>query len=417
MITDSIIKAALKAGNSRILKDGEGKGTGRLVLHIRPGKGRMIAEWYAQQISSGKRRLSKIGSYPSVSLAEARRAFEEQFSGLIAQGRNIKTSTARKSGSVADLFDSYVEFLKANRKTHKDAERTLCQAAKSFGENRKANEVSTDDVIDFLRPIYKRGSKISADRSRGHIRAAYSWAIKSQNDYRTTGDRVFDLRTNPAQNIPIEPKTKGDRWLEASELRALIRWIDTYQPVKGKRPIYPSNLQCIKLASVLGQRVTEITSLRAEQYNRLRKCLEWQDTKSGQAHVLPLPKQAVRILEALEPNKHGWYFPSKENPERPTHYLRLQAITRDYVLRNGIVAFSPRDFRRTWKTLAGFAGISKTDRDRLQNHAQGDISSRHYDRYDYLEEKRAAMAKWEAWFESNVENEPQSKVIGLAAHG
>jgi hypothetical protein len=34
-------------------------------------------------------------------------------------------------------------------------------------------------------------------------------------------------------------------------------------------------------------------------------------------------------------------------------------------------------------------------RDRLQNHAQrGDVSSRHYDKYDYLPERRAAMAKW-----------------------
>jgi hypothetical protein len=44
----------------------------------------------------------------------------------------------------------------------------------------------------------------------------------------------------------------------------------------------------------------------------------------------------------------------------------------------------------------------------------GDISSRHYDRYDYLEEKRAAMDKWEKWFEENVENEPKKKVINIA---
>lgn len=130
--------------------------------------------------------------------------------------------------------------------------------------------------------------------------------------------------------------------------------------------------------------------------------------------MLPLPKQAVRLLEALQPNEYGWFFPSKEDPKRPTHYLRLQAITRDYVIRTNSPRFSPRDFRRTFKTLAGFAGITKTDRDRLQNHAQSDISSRHYDRYDYLEEKRAAMAVWEVWFEANIENEPQPKVINMA---
>lgn len=413
MLTDSIIKHAIKAQRSRILADGCGRGTGRLTLRIRPAKGRVIAEWYVQQFMGERRQFRKIGSYPALSLAEARRTFDEEFSGLIAQGKNIKSSKTRKSGSVADLFGSYVAFLKAERKTFKDSERVLRYAAAAFGESRKANEVTTEEVIDFLRPIFQRGSKIAADRARGTIRAAYSWAMKAQNDYRHTNERVFDLRYNPAEAIPTEPKTKGDRWLEASELREFIRWIDTYKPFEGKREIMHSNLLCLKLACMLGQRVSEITTLRAEQYNRMRRCLEWQDTKSGRAHVLPLPPQAVRLIESIQPNEHGWFFPSKDDPKRPTHYLRLQAITRHYVLRNDKPRFSPRDFRRTFKTLAGFAGISKTDRDRLQNHAQGDISSRHYDRYDYLEEKKAAMDRWSEWWRDNIENEPQVVVVKM----
>jgi len=66
--------------------------------------------------------------------------------------------------------------------------------------------------------------------------------------------------------------------------------------------------------------------------------------------------------------------------------------------------FNARDLRRTWKTLAGDAGIPKDMRDRLQNHAQrGDVSSRHYDRYDYLPERRAAMAKWAAYLDLVIE--------------
>ena len=62
--------------------------------------------------------------------------------------------------------------------------------------------------------------------------------------------------------------------------------------------------------------------------------------------------------------------------------------------------FVAKDIRRTWKTLAGDAGVSKEMRDRLQNHAQkSDISARHYDRYDYLAERRAAMAKWAEYLE------------------
>jgi hypothetical protein len=39
-------------------------------------------------------------------------------------------------------------------------------------------------------------------------------------------------------------------------------------------------------------------------------------------------------------------------------------------------------------------------RDRLQNHSKtSDVSTRHYDRYDYLSERRAAMARWAAYLD------------------
>ena len=57
--------------------------------------------------------------------------------------------------------------------------------------------------------------------------------------------------------------------------------------------------------------------------------------------------------------------------------------------------FTPRGLQRTWKTRSGEVGISKDIRDRIQNHALQNVSSEHYDRYDYLKEKREAMESWE----------------------
>ena len=57
-------------------------------------------------------------------------------------------------------------------------------------------------------------------------------------------------------------------------------------------------------------------------------------------------------------------------------------------------SFSPRDVRRTFKTVAGAMGISLELRNRLQGHAMTDVGSVHYDRYDYLAEKRTAMQAW-----------------------
>jgi hypothetical protein len=53
-----------------------------------------------------------------------------------------------------------------------------------------------------------------------------------------------------------------------------------------------------------------------------------------------------------------------------------------------------KDLRRTVKTRMGELGIPKDIRDRLQNHALQDVSTRHYDRYDYLPEKRKALENW-----------------------
>ena len=47
---------------------------------------------------------------------------------------------------------------------------------------------------------------------------------------------------------------------------------------------------------------------------------------------------------------------------------------------NVIPIANNRDLRRTWKTLAGKAGVSKEIRDRIQNHALHDASSKSYDR-------------------------------------
>lgn len=59
-----------------------------------------------------------------------------------------------------------------------------------------------------------------------------------------------------------------------------------------------------------------------------------------------------------------------------------------------MTSFSPRDLRRTFKTVAGSFGLSLEIRNRLKGHGMSDVGSVHYDRYDFLTEKRAAMQIW-----------------------
>ncbi|MDO8838424.1 MAG: hypothetical protein Q7V31_05805 [Parvibaculum sp.] len=58
MITESQIKAAMRSGSvtgkTVELKDGGERSAGRLALHVRALKGKVVAEWYAVQSDRGQ---------------------------------------------------------------------------------------------------------------------------------------------------------------------------------------------------------------------------------------------------------------------------------------------------------------------------------------------------------------------------
>lgn len=53
--------------------------------------------------------------------------------------------------------------------------------------------------------------------------------------------------------------------------------------------------------------------------------------------------------------------------------------------------FTAGDLRRTVETRLAAAGVGAEVRAQLQSHGLGGIQARHYDRHDYLVEKRAAL--------------------------
>src|SRR5215470_8018826 len=149
-LTDGAIRHALKrvwkSRKQESLTDGEGRGTGRLVLILKPMPTRVTAEWMVQQWRHGRRTKSKIGSYPRTSLSEAREIFKRDYAEIILKG----------SSSIA-------------------------------------RDIGPDDVLDVLRPIYERGKRAMADHMRSYIRSAYSWGLKSEHDYRSASPRRFKL--------------------------------------------------------------------------------------------------------------------------------------------------------------------------------------------------------------------------------
>jgi integrase len=147
-----------------------------------------------------------------------------------------------------------------------------------------------------------------------------------------------------------------------------------------------------------GQRIVEILLLDKTQYDRDNAMLDWEETKNGRPHSIPIPRQAVRILDGLVPTKDGRFFPRRYEVNMVIAYSAVRNLIQEFLgEKKNILPFSAVDIRRTWKTLAGAAGIPKEMRDRLQNHARGDVASKHYDRWEAIPEKRAAIALWEEY--------------------
>jgi integrase len=393
-LTDGEIRRALKqveqSGKQLSLVDGEGHGTGRLLLVMKPMPTRVTADWMAQQWRDQKRLKKKLGSYPSMSLSKARETFTRDFADLIQKGRSIKIAGDTRPGTVADLFEAYVQHLKdAEKPSWKETEKGLNKIADTLGRNRPAREIDPDEIVEVIRPIYDRGRKAMADHVRSYVHAAYSWGLKSEHDYRSASQRRFRLVYNPAAGIPTEPKKVGTRWLDEDEFVRLYRWLEC-----PDAPVHPPYTRAVRILMLTGQRVEEIARLHVDNWDAAEKIIDWSKTKNGAPHAIPVPPIAAELIESIKPNAHGWFFPSATDPKRPVSHGTLYSFMWRQRDRGVIPVVTNRDLRRTWKTLAGQAGVLKEIRDRIQNHALQDISSKSYDRWNYMREKRAGMAKW-----------------------
>jgi integrase len=356
-----------------------------LLLCLRQG---VRPEWYAVTWAGGRKKQRKIGTFPELSLADAREAFKD-----------ASFDKPEKLATLGELITAYVAHLEAQgKRSAPDIHRTLERMATVIGMSRQASEVSTADVVAALRPVYAAKKASMADHMRGAFRAAYGWAIRAQNDYRTASVQVrFGITANPAANIPTEPKKAGERWLSREELLAFWKWLRAGGTRHDNRNTDPRNYVALQLLILTGQRVEEVLRIDTSMVNRSMAAIEWPVTKTGNAHVIAATPRMLRMLTWCKGCGVGLYFPRAGDSTLPVQDSTLRDVVRNYCRQTGAEWFTPRDLRRTWKTLSGFAGVSKVDRDLIQNHSSGDVSSKHYDRYDYLPEKRAALERWERW--------------------
>ena len=106
------------------------------MLIVRAKAATVTTEFYAQWYRDERRVMSKLGSYPIISLADARKRFREEFAPAISSGAEPASVAARRrhrkdAGTVGELFGAYVASLRAAGKRSADLVEGFLETAES----------------------------------------------------------------------------------------------------------------------------------------------------------------------------------------------------------------------------------------------------------------------------------------------
>ncbi|HCG5934218.1 TPA: integrase arm-type DNA-binding domain-containing protein [Vibrio parahaemolyticus] len=387
------------------------RGRGKLGVQVTPkGSKTFVFRYFVE----GKTKFIRLGRFPELSLNDAR-GKQKEMGELLLQGIDpkeqlesqhkaqqlAKREEARK-GSIKQLFEAYVSQMeKDGKRTHKAVLASLeKEVYPVIPPATKAKDVTTHDLMLVLAAMIKRDAKTQSNRVRSYLMAAFNYGLKHDNDPANFIDEAkFGLLLNPVAAIPKQKDAErvGEHYLKMGEVIGLIDDLNNeYERFKMGDAIRNLILLCLYTG---GQRPYELAASRWEAIDWQQKTLLITSdiSKNKRPHLIPLTDSALVVLERQRLNNDSEFiFPHRFNT---TDHIRLdslsQGIARYREASPHIKPFTPRDLRRTCKTLMGEIGISKSLRDRLQNHALNDVSSKHYDRYEYLPEKRIALESWE----------------------
>mgnify|MGYP006294725487 CR=1 FL=1 len=423
------VSKLIREGGERFITEPAPHGTGKLALRIRAS----LAEWCFQYFHHGKRRLIKVGNAGgegALTLAEAR-SRAEKHRRLVQEGLDPKVEERRVKieaeaqakaeaarGTVSQLFRAYVEDLKARDKpSWTTVEKALLTgryaAAEALGRETKAAEIGPHHIRPLLREAYERGPSM-ASHLRGYLSAAFRYGIGAEHDYtRDQQDVAFGLKTNPVAAIPPDRSARkpGERVLTAEEIKSA--WFDM-----PKHGITGQVHRAVKLhLAVGGQRVMEVVEALKEEFDLESRVwtIPTERTKNGREHRVPLTDRALQLVqESIEESGESPYlFPHMRGGEGPMAFTSLRQAVAKMADAQGRPRWSPRDIRRTARTMLAEAGEPDHRLDYHFNHGRSvGVGQKHYDRSVRLSEKTKTMSVWDGLL-ARVIGEKAGKVLPM----
>jgi integrase len=304
-------------------------------------------------------------------------------------------------GDIGQLFGLYIDKMKRDRSNRHYLCVKRCLSGEmltALGTTTKVNTVESTHITAALRPIAARGSLIMTNRARSYLSAAFTFGLHFDlSSERKEDDPLFRLKYNPVTAVPktISSEKPADRVLDENELKVFWDLIETSQLADERKIL-------LKLLIIFGgRRVTEIIEAPWTEFDLNAGLWDRPASrdKKGKHVLMPIGRVAHDLLSELHKitGHNGYLFGDKPMTDGAVHQMIERLIA------GKVKHFTPKSLRATAKTLMGKIGISKEARDRYHSHALTDISSKHYDKYDYLDQNREVVRRWEA-FTSDVIN-------------
>ena len=431
MWTDKQIKGAKPKDNRyRISKPIGVRIPGSLVLDVHSGGAKVF---YYQYYRESKRVLIKIGVYKKTPSSfgwslEAASEKSREYAELLRQGIDPKQHTgeqeifnrekAKTQGTLEQLLESYLSAMEADGKRSVKSVRQSLQTyvIDPFPQlvDKNASTIEADDIVEILRRMISNGITTHSNRVRSYLSAAFNHGLKQEHNPRHyTKEAVkFNLKYNPVSPVPKQDDFErvGDHVISEEEIKTVWDELENESLIVSL---------LVKLALATGQRAGELNRIKWADVDFEEETMTIPSTvsKNKTDHVVPLCNIAMSVINSLHEltGECEHLFTRTHKGKllngKILHNATIAGVIRAFCKQKEIDKFIARDIRRTFKTLAGKAGISKEIRDRLQNHALKDVSTKHYDRYDYLTEKQQGMKVWNDFLELIIY--PDKKIARL----
>lgn len=340
--------------------------------------------------SRGRQIRFKIGSLPPMTLKEIKDRARHILA-RIALGEDPQLEREAKRRA-PDLKAVCAAFVTGRRGLAASTIMEYKRIARAYVDKASISNIPTAELLlgeirAFLDDVAENHGETQANRVFQFVRAACRWARREEL-----------LVRNPAEGLqrPCHENAR-ERVLSDDEVIVLWRILD-------RAPDVPA--AAVKLLLLLGQRSGETIEMRWEHVDLAAGLwtIPGLGRKGGRLHVVPLPPQAIAIIEGLRGRTGArprvLAGISNHNPQRDWWGTIRDSVMAQ--LPTGTAGFTRHDLRRTCATGCARLGAAPEVVSRILGHALyrgGPVVTGTYDRYDRLAEKLAALMRWATWVE------------------